>query len=289
MAELAPVISLAERLRQRREELGLSQSQAARELDVARTAYRLWELEAAKPAPDRWRLISRWLGISVTTMLLAEELVTEDEAAFSAAAAADFGRSGRNWDEVGTAQAGDFFAQARSLIADGTASRELTTDQAETLTFLVGRIEQERAEMASSPWEATELRKTLSVNDLAPRAAREAVSFVAGDLPREIVENARLLTSELVTNSVRHGPSGPDATVGLAVTVGRGTLRVDVADGSQTGARPKPSSEDGGFGLQIVAALASRWGAGRDGDQNVTWFELDLPAPGAALPSYGRG
>jgi DNA-binding XRE family transcriptional regulator len=45
------VISLAERLKQRREELGISQSQAARELDVARTAYRLWELEAAKPAP----------------------------------------------------------------------------------------------------------------------------------------------------------------------------------------------------------------------------------------------
>ena len=35
------VISLAERLRQRREERGITQSQAARELDVARTAYRL--------------------------------------------------------------------------------------------------------------------------------------------------------------------------------------------------------------------------------------------------------
>src|SRR5689334_11511459 len=72
------VISLAERLKQRREELGMSQAQAARELDVARTAYRLWELEAAKPSPDRWRLLSHWLGISVTALLLAEDLVSEE-------------------------------------------------------------------------------------------------------------------------------------------------------------------------------------------------------------------
>ena len=58
----ASVVSLADRLKQRRDELGISQSQAARELDVARTAYRLWEMEAAKPAPDRWRLIASWLG-----------------------------------------------------------------------------------------------------------------------------------------------------------------------------------------------------------------------------------
>ena len=44
------VITLADRLKAHREELGISQSQAARELDVARTAYRLWELEAAAVA-----------------------------------------------------------------------------------------------------------------------------------------------------------------------------------------------------------------------------------------------
>ena len=77
----AEVIPLGERLKHRREELGLSQAQAARELDVARTAYRLWEMEAAKPAPDRWRLIARWLGVSIATMLLAEELIDASEAA----------------------------------------------------------------------------------------------------------------------------------------------------------------------------------------------------------------
>ena len=60
--------TLAARLRAHREERGISQSQAARELDVARTAYRLWEMEAARPAPDRWRLLARWLGVSMTTL-----------------------------------------------------------------------------------------------------------------------------------------------------------------------------------------------------------------------------
>ena len=55
----AEIIPLGTRLRQRREQLGLTQTQAARELDVARTAYRLWEMEAARPSPDRWRVIAK--------------------------------------------------------------------------------------------------------------------------------------------------------------------------------------------------------------------------------------
>src|SRR6476469_4212124 len=96
-AEGAQVVSLAERLKTRREQLGLSQAQAARELDVARTAYRLWEMEAAKPQPDRWKLISRWLGVSVTTMLLADEL---DERSEAGAASAAFDRVGSTWGET---------------------------------------------------------------------------------------------------------------------------------------------------------------------------------------------
>src|SRR5690242_21006406 len=119
---MAEVVSLGGRLKQRRTELGLSQAQAARELDVARTAYRLWEMEAAKPSPDRWRLLSSWLGISVTTMLLADDLVSEEEASRSEIAETSFGRSGRDWDTTGSAQAGDFFEQGRALVSDAVTS-----------------------------------------------------------------------------------------------------------------------------------------------------------------------
>jgi transcriptional regulator with XRE-family HTH domain len=274
------VISLAERLKQRRDELGISQSQAARELDVARTAYRLWELEAAKPAPDRWRLIASWLGVSVTTMLLAEDLLTEEEAAHSNLVEFDFGRGGRDWDTVAASKAGDFFAQVQGLLEDGARSGDITQEQASALRVLFDRMSTESSKRATSAWEAAELRKVLAVDDLAPRHAREAMSVVGAGIASENLETARLLVSELVTNSVRHGPTTPGSTVGLFIGVGRDRVRVEVTDGSTTGARPKTPSEEGGYGLAFVAELASRWGAGREGDHNLTWFELDLPAPG---------
>jgi transcriptional regulator with XRE-family HTH domain len=275
------VVSLAERLKQRREELGITQSQAARELDVARTAYRLWELEAAKPAPDRWRLIASWLGVSVTTMLLAEDLLTEEEAAQSNLVEFDFARTGRDWDAVGASQPGDFFAQARGLLEDGVRRGEITDDQAAGLKILFDRIDSGSSKAVTRAWEAAELRKVLPADDFAPRHAREAVSAIGVGLPSDELETARLLMSELVTNSVRHGPTNEGATVSVFVGVGRDRLRVEVSDGSTEGARPKSPSEEGGYGLALVAVLATRWGAGREDGVNVTWFELDLLSPGS--------
>ena len=277
----ASVVSLADRLKQRREELGMSQSQAARELDVARTAYRLWELEAAKPAPDRWRLIASWLGVSLTTMLLAEDLVTEDEAAMGDIAAFDFGTTARALSATGAEKG--FFAQARGLIADGTKSGDITAEHAQDLTFLVERIEKESSQMKTSGWEATELRKSLQANECAPRAAREALSFVGADLPAEPLETARLLVSELVTNSVVHGPSGPRAasassSVWSGTSFGSRCLTI-----RRKGRYRERPGEGGGFGLAFVAAMSSRWGSGRTDGLNVTWFELDVTLPGSTL------
>jgi transcriptional regulator with XRE-family HTH domain/anti-sigma regulatory factor (Ser/Thr protein kinase) len=270
------VISLAERLKQRREELGLSQSQAARELDVARTAYRLWELEAAKPAPDRWRLIASWLGVSVTTMLLAEDLLTEDEAAQSEVVEVDFGQSGRNWDAVAAAKQGDFFSQAGALLEEGVRSGEITKGQADILRVFFDRVGTESSQAPTAAWEDAELRKSFPVDAHAPGLARDAVSVVGAGMPSDDLAVARLLVSELVTNSVLHGPKGGEVTIGLFIGVGRNRLRVEVSDGSTEGARPK----EGGYGLVLVATLSTRWGAGRQDGLNVTWFELDLRSPG---------
>jgi transcriptional regulator with XRE-family HTH domain/anti-sigma regulatory factor (Ser/Thr protein kinase) len=274
------VVSLADRLKQRREELGISQSQAARELDVARTAYRLWEMEAAKPAPDRWRLISRWLGVSVTTMLLAEDLLSPEEATYGEVAAVDFARSGRDGDAVGAAEVGNFFEQARALLEEGAAGGHISEDQAAALTFVFARIEAERPSTDTAGWEASELRKSFAANDSAPRAAREAFSVVADDLSEDVFEAGRLLVSELVTNSIVDAPAAPEGVVGLYVAVDASRLRVEVSDGSPVGAQLRPPSNSGGYGLTLVEALSSRWGTERENDLNVTWFELDLPSPG---------
>jgi transcriptional regulator with XRE-family HTH domain/anti-sigma regulatory factor (Ser/Thr protein kinase) len=274
------VISLAERLKQRREELGLSQSQAARELDVARTAYRLWEMEAAKPAPDRWRLIARWLGVSVTTMLLAEDLLSEDEAMQSEDVESEFGRKGRNWDTVGSTKPGGFFDQAGALLQDGVRGGDISQGQADILRVFFDRMNAESSKEPTPAWEAAELRKVFPVDDRTPGHARDAMSAIGVGLPSEHLEIARLLMSELVTNSVRHGPTTEGATVGVFIGVGRDRMRVEVSDGSKQGARPKTPSEQGGYGLALVAELATRWGAGHQNSLNVTWFELDLPSPG---------
>jgi transcriptional regulator with XRE-family HTH domain/anti-sigma regulatory factor (Ser/Thr protein kinase) len=276
---VAQVVSLGDRLKQRRAELGLSQAQAARELDVARTAYRLWEMEAAKPAPDRWRLLSRWLGVSVTTMLLADELISEAEAQASTAAEANFGRSGRDWDTVSAAHEGDFFQQGRALIEDGVASGSITREQAGELGAVLNRLEEERRSTPTVQWAPGELRKAFPATARTAHAAREAVALVAGDIPEDALGTALLLTSELVTNSIRHGPPAP-ASVGVAVDVARDRIRIEISDAARTAPARRPPTRDGGYGLTFVDALAARWDTVRDGDRNVTWFELDLPAPG---------
>ena len=150
MVQPEGVVSLAERLKSRREELGISQSQAARELDVARTAYRLWEMEAAKPAPDRWRLIASWLGVSVTTMLFAEDLMSDQEAALGEVI--DFARPGRDWNTTRTSKSGSFFEQVRSLIDDGAESGDINTEQAAALRFVLEQVEEESETVESDPW-----------------------------------------------------------------------------------------------------------------------------------------
>ena len=115
---------------------------------------------------------------------------------------------------------------------------------------------------------------------ISPRAARQALSSLAADLPDELVGVARLLVSELVANSVRHGPSGSSAKIGLYVHIERNRLRVEVSDGSARPAKARPADETGGYGLLLVDSLSSRWDTSRVGELNVTWFELDLPLPG---------
>lgn len=277
---MAEVVSLGDRLKQRRSELGMSQAQAARELDVARTAYRLWEMEAAHPAPDRWRLIARWLGVSVTTMLLADELISEAEASASRVTEADFGLSGRDWDTVGAANTGDFFQQGRELIEDGAKAGAITEEQADELTVVLDRLEAERQQALTVQWAPGELRKAFPATDRAPKAAQDAVSLLAADLPAETLETARRLTAELVTNRVQHGPPQP-ARIGLFIEVSRDRLRIEVEDSAQGPPILEPATEGGAHGLALVESLATRWDTSRDGNQNLTWFELDLPTPGA--------
>jgi transcriptional regulator with XRE-family HTH domain len=267
---MASVRSLGERLRERREQLGLSQAQAARELDVARTAYRLWEMEAAKPSPDRWRLISRWLGVSVATMLLADELAVEEEVREGDVIRGRFGST--TWDEAGALESGQYFEQERSLIERALSDGRLTAEEATKLGDLLQRIRSRTNARAEGGWRVADFRRDLPADGTAPALARAATLVAAAGVPEEILHDAELLTSDLVTNSVRFGPSGAKA-VTLRISVNGHVLRVEVGE-EATSARVDPAQ---GRDLDLVLALASRWGGERTGDVQVTWFEMDLP------------
>lgn len=276
----AQVISLAERLKQRREELGLSQAQAARELDVARTAYRLWEMEAASPHPDRWRLISRWLGVSITTMLLAEELDDEEDSTGSVDLVSEsFERVGRDWEQP-LSDPLEFFERVRKVVAEGAEKGFLSIDHAQELLEVVGRIEVERVAAESVAWEPTTLAKELTADASALRAAREAVAFVAADLQTQVVADAQVLTSELVTSSIEHAPSKL-SKLGVTIDISRERLRVDVIDTGEHPRQLRADQDTGGYGQTLMDTLASRWQTAPEAGGTLTWFEIDLTQPGA--------
>ncbi len=272
------VIPLGERLRQHRTDRGLSQAQAARELEVARTAYRLWEMEAAKPSPDRWRLIAGWLGVSISTMLLGEDLIDDDDAAAADMIADRAVRAGdERWDEIADATAGDFFEQERFMIAQQTQSGKITSAESGLLKASLERVFDRVRSRPASPAPA-QFRKQLVADTGAPKLARTALVVTAAGVDDAVVDRAELLTSELVTNIVERGGSGP---VWLAITIHDDAVRVEVAEH----ANPEPKRALGDrvrLSFAIIDELASRWGADREAGLNVSWFEIDLSDTAAA-------
>lgn len=118
------------------------------------------------------------------------------------------------------------------------------------------------------------------------RSVATARSFVRDTLQgwgfADIVDDAVVLTSELVTNAVVHAGTAADV---LCLRSDDG-VRIEVADHYPEreiplqGAAISMSSPDreGGRGLQLCAALASRWGVDYTPTQKLVWFQLDLPA-----------
>jgi transcriptional regulator with XRE-family HTH domain len=270
----AEIIPLGARLRQRREELGLTQAQVARELDVARTAYRLWEKDAARPSPDRWRLVAKWLGLSVTAMLLAEELIDEQEAFDVHRAAGASGLTDEGWDTLGNAAEGDFFSQERAMIDDQARAGNISAAQASGLRRVLTRLQD--AEGTIGAWHTGQFRKRFPMTVQAPALARAAVAATAVGIPPDALYDAALLTSELVTNSVTHSRS---TWVEVDVVLTADQLRIQVSDGDGRPIHPRTADADGGWGLNLVAELATRWGVERHDDGKTIWIELGLPAP----------
>ena len=113
-------------------------------------------------------------------------------------------------------------------------------------------------------------------------AARRFVTEAVAE--PELRETARLLVSETITSMLDQRPAGPgDGMVEVACTTAGDGLRVEVSDDggpARLRQRIQGAQSQSGRGLQLVQALAGRWGVREDSGGRTIWFELVAPRPG---------
>jgi anti-sigma regulatory factor (Ser/Thr protein kinase) len=121
--------------------------------------------------------------------------------------------------------------------------------------------------------QSLELPRTLE----APAKARDALADLDPSLPEHVVDDLRLLVTELITNSVKYGGDGP---VRLEITHEPDRVRTEIIDqgvGFTPVERDGDLSRVGGWGLHLVEELTDRWGTYK-GSTHV-WFEIDPRKP----------
>jgi anti-sigma regulatory factor (Ser/Thr protein kinase) len=124
-----------------------------------------------------------------------------------------------------------------------------------------------------------ELLEVVLPCDVASAAvARAAVSNVLSDrCPAELVEDALIVVSELVSNAVQH--TGEECV--LVVTHLGDAVAIEVRDAdpsTRSAAHADREPNDLGRGLGAVQTLSTRWGVERTENGKCVWAELDLPA-----------
>lgn len=127
------------------------------------------------------------------------------------------------------------------------------------------------------------------------RSVATARAFVRDTLQgwgcADIVDDAVVLTSELVTNAVVHAGTAADV---LCLRNEDG-VRISVADRYPEREIPLQNAgqvvvhpdREGGRGLLLCGALATRWGVEYTAAQKHVWFQLDLPERPAGTRSAG--
>ena len=123
-----------------------------------------------------------------------------------------------------------------------------------------------------------------------PRLGREFLRNVLHrwEMPVQLVEDAELLLSEVVSNAVMHGqcerteitavldtdepdqdgPGGGPAGRGLTVWVVDAVPPADLPTGEPT------ADQIGGWGLHLIHSIADQWGIDPDGEGKRVWFRL---------------
>jgi signal transduction histidine kinase len=106
----------------------------------------------------------------------------------------------------------------------------------------------------------------------APRISRSRLTEMREDLGRRY-DDAALIISELVTNSVRHSGETP---ISVTVRTRADRVRLEVQDEGPCFDVGEPHGD--GLGLEFVEKIADRWGV-ENGWPCTVWVELELERP----------
>jgi anti-sigma regulatory factor (Ser/Thr protein kinase) len=124
-----------------------------------------------------------------------------------------------------------------------------------------------------------EMAESLIIPGL-PEHVCEARSFIAkalGELHPHL-DDATLLTSELVTNAVMHSNSRcQGGMITVLVTEAAGDVRIEVGDEGSDLSTPIVRGDvfaSDGHGLFLVQTLSDQWGYTRHGKGTTVWFLL---------------
>ena len=108
--------------------------------------------------------------------------------------------------------------------------------------------------------------------------ARARLDELSGGLRDGVLDDLRLLISEVVTNSVRHAGLGPGDSVQVHVRAEPSRVRAEVLDAGPGFRAPNggPAAGAGsGWGLFLVERVADRWGVDHVRGRTRVWFEID--------------
>jgi anti-sigma regulatory factor (Ser/Thr protein kinase) len=138
-----------------------------------------------------------------------------------------------------------------------------------------------------------ELMLSLPANLQTPRMVRGTLDALKRLLPAGSAQDVRLLTSELVTNAVKHGGLQPTDQVEVRATASPERVRIEVVGGTRPFGAPehRPNPEElGGWGLLLVSGISDLWGTRRTARGTAVWFEVGAGrtlAPAVERPIRG--
>jgi anti-sigma regulatory factor (Ser/Thr protein kinase) len=138
---------------------------------------------------------------------------------------------------------------------------------------------------------AATIELTLEPTAQAAAQARIALDDLEHKLGPALLNDLRLMVSELVTNSIRHIAPDRLDTVELRAWMYENRFRIEVADagpGFDPVATAGRGDEIGGWGLFIVESLSDLWGAERRRGRTIVWFEIRMRPERSADHAHNR-